>query len=97
MATLGTGAATYVRVSTEEQVDGTSLALQRESCRRVVRPVRRRVWWRDAVAENLELTDGYRAWLPRAPLTASSLKAPTSSEPVLAGISLQAAGLDDAP
>jgi len=26
----------YVRVSTEEQVDGTSLGVQRESCRRVV-------------------------------------------------------------
>jgi DNA invertase Pin-like site-specific DNA recombinase len=31
-----TRAATYVRVSTEEQVDGTSLGLQRESCLRVI-------------------------------------------------------------
>jgi DNA invertase Pin-like site-specific DNA recombinase len=36
MGALGTRAATYVRVSTEEQVDGTSLGVQRESCRRVV-------------------------------------------------------------
>jgi DNA invertase Pin-like site-specific DNA recombinase len=36
MASLGTRAATYVRVSTEEQVDGTSLSVQRESCRRVI-------------------------------------------------------------
>jgi hypothetical protein len=36
MTALGTRAATYVRVSTEEQVDGTSLGVQRDSCRRVV-------------------------------------------------------------
>jgi DNA invertase Pin-like site-specific DNA recombinase len=36
MAAMATRAATYVPVSTEEQVDGTSLGVQRESCRRVV-------------------------------------------------------------
>ena len=36
MASSGTRAATYVRVSTAEQVDGTSLSVQRESCRRVI-------------------------------------------------------------
>jgi DNA invertase Pin-like site-specific DNA recombinase len=34
--TTRTRAATYVRVSTEEQVDGTSLTVQQQSCRRVI-------------------------------------------------------------
>src|SRR3954452_10469198 len=34
--TMRTRAATYVRVSTEEQVDGTSLNVQQESCQRII-------------------------------------------------------------